>query len=121
MSENNYRIEEESIELSLKIIECYKYLYAEKEYVMSKQMLRSWTSIGANIHEAQQWSSKRDFLYKMNLSLKEAYETKYWLDVLERSWYLSKFNEKYSLEKKITEILKVLSSIVKSTKESLNP
>jgi len=115
-----YDVTKESIELSLMVISVYKYLVdTKKEYIMSKQLLRSGTSIGANIHEAQQWSSKKDFLYKMNISLKEAYESQYWITLLTRSWYLDGYESQQELQEKVIEISKVLSKIVKSTKESL--
>lgn len=78
-------IEKKSFEFSLMIIELYKDLNNEKEFVISKQLLRCGTSIGANIQEASAAFSKKDFLYKMSISSKEARETKYWLQLLERS------------------------------------
>ena len=75
-------IETKSFEFSLNIIALYKKLVEENEYVISKQILRSGTSIGANIQEASAAFSKKDFLYKMSISSKEARETKYWLQLL---------------------------------------
>lgn len=78
-----------SIELSIQIINCYKWLCEnKKEFVMSKQLLRSGTSIGANIHEAQFAASRADFIAKMQIALKEASETEYWLIVLSKTEYL---------------------------------
>ena len=80
----------QSLEFSVAIVEYYKMLVNDmKEYVISKQLLRSGTSIGANIHEAKYAVSKADFINKMHLSLKEASETEYWLIVLERTGYLA--------------------------------
>jgi four helix bundle protein len=74
---------------ALRIIKLYKYLYNEKkEYVMSKQILRSGTSIGANIHEAQYAQGKKDFISKLEIALKEASETGYWLELLLKTNYI---------------------------------
>ncbi|MBQ7312205.1 MAG: four helix bundle protein [Clostridia bacterium] len=79
-----------SIDFSIEIIRYYKWLIAEhKEYVMSKQILRSGTSIGANIHEAYYAVSKPDFISKMQIALKEASETEYWLTILKKTGYSS--------------------------------
>ncbi|MBO5859393.1 MAG: four helix bundle protein [Clostridia bacterium] len=80
---------EQSIEFSIKIVNYYKWLTTQKnEVVMSKQILRSGTSIGANIHEANFAVSKADFVNKMQIALKEASETEYWLIVLEKTGFL---------------------------------
>lgn len=77
-----------SIELSVHAVSYYKWLaYEKNEYIMSKQFLRSATSIGANIHEAYCAASKADFINKMQIALKEASETEYWLIVLQRTNY----------------------------------
>ena len=106
-----------SEDFALEIIKLYRYLtsYAEsKEYVLSKQVLRSGTSIGANIKEALRGQSRPDFRAKMNIALKEASETEYWLNLLYKSGYLEE--ETYqSIIKENIEILKILTSIVKST------
>lgn len=87
----NNPLAEQSIAFSIDIIQYYKWLCSEKkEFVLSKQMLRSGTSIGANIHEANYAISKADFIAKMQISLKEASETEYWLIVLEKTQYLPK-------------------------------
>ena len=108
-------IVEKSFEFSVRIVNLYKYLRYEKdEYVMSKQLLRCGTSIGANVSEAQRAQSIADFNAKMNISLKEANETYYWIKLLYRTNYLS--NEAYiSIEKDIDEILSILVSICKQT------
>lgn len=83
----------QSLEFSVSIVNYYKWLsYEMKEYVISKQILRSGTSIGANIHEAKYAVSKADFINKMHISLKEASETEYWLIVLESTGYLLEEN-----------------------------
>lgn len=116
-----YAIQETSIEFALLIIDVYKYLVnTHKEFVLSKQLLRSWTSIWANIQEANQWSSKRDFLHKMTLSLKEAYETEYRITLLDKSNYLDWYDKKDKLIMQSQDMAKVLISIVKTTKANLN-
>ena len=85
------------------------------EYVLSKQLLRSGTSIGANISEAQQGQSRADFVSKMSIALKEAAETKYWLRLLEATDYLTQ-KEFISLYDDCVEIEKMLTRIVKSSK-----
>ena len=117
---DNNIVAEKSYAFALRIIKLYKYLVAEqKEYVLSKQILRSGTAIGALIKEAEHAQSKADFLNKMNIALKEANETEYWLMLLNDSNYIDEksFN---SIHPNIVEILKMLISIVKSTKIKLN-
>lgn len=108
-------IYEKSFEFSIKVIKTYKVLNSKGEYVISKQLLRSGTSIGANINEAIHAQSRKDFLSKMNISLKEAMETEYWIKLLIATDYL---NNKEILNECIG-IKKILHSIVKTTKESL--
>ena len=110
---------DKSYAFALRIIKLYRYLVAEKkEYVLSKQLLRSGTAIGALIKEGEHAQSKADFLNKMNVSLKEANETEYWIELLRDSEYLST-SESFSLLSDIAEIIRILISIVKSTKASL--
>ena len=94
------------------IIRLYKYLCDEKkEFVLSKQLLRSGTSIGANIKEAIRGQSKDDFAHKMNISLKEASETEYWLELLFKTGYITaqQFNS--------TELIRILTAIIKSNRK----
>lgn len=117
------KINDVSYDFSLLIIKFYKHLVCnEKEYILSKQILRSGTSIGANINESKEAQSKRDFLSKMNISLKEARETEYWLHLLKDSNYLDSYDKKYQevLFKEINTIIRILSKIVKTTKNNLN-
>ena len=84
-------IVDKSYKFALRIIKMYKFLIEEKkEYVLSKQVLRSGTSVGANINEAQSAESKPDFIHKMGISLKELRETDYWLNLLHDSDYIDK-------------------------------
>ena len=103
---------------ALEIIELYKYLCEEKhEYILSKQILRSGTSIGANAREGSRAQSKADFLSKMSVSLKEADETAYWLELLHESCYIDK--ERFTgLHKDCDELIRILTSITKTTKSN---
>lgn len=109
-----------SYAFALRIIRLYQFLVSEKkEYVLSKQLLRSGTAIGALIKEGEHAQSKADFLNKMNIALKEANESEYWLELLRDSGYLNETDSK-SIINDCNEILKLLISIVKTTKESLH-
>jgi four helix bundle protein len=110
-------IQKKSYDFALEIVRLYKDLTTfQKEYVLSKQLLRSGTSIGANVNEALSAQSKRDFIHKLSIALKEAREISYWLNLLKDSDFitLSVFN---TLNKYCTEIIKILSSIILTTKE----
>ena len=110
-------IADKSFQFAIKIVSLYKHLCANKnEYVMSKQLLRCGTSIGANVAESQNAQSKADFLSKLNIALKEATEAKYWLRLLYATQYLDE--EQYRLYyADSVEIEKLLVSIVKSLKQ----
>ncbi len=109
-----------SVEFAVRIAKLYRYLTEQKhEYVMSKQLLRAGTSIGANAFEAVDGQSKADFISKMNIALKEANETMYWLTVHHRADILSD-SEFESINKDAVEIKKILTSIVKNSKETNN-
>lgn len=113
-------IEVKSYDFAIRIVNLHKYLNRQKEiHSLSNQMLRSGTAIGALIQEAVHAQSKADFLNKMNVSLKEANETMYWIRLLHSNNYL-KDNEFASIHKDCEEIVKLLASIVKTTKASLN-
>ena len=110
-------IVDKSKEFALRTIKLYKYLCDEKkEYILSKQLLRSGTSIGANIKEAIRGQSKADFIFKLNISLKEASETEYWIELLYESEFITKpqFDSIYT---DCIEIIKILTSIINSSKE----
>lgn len=109
-----------AVDFAIKIIGLYKILVEEKrEYVMSKQLLRSGTSIGALIREAEHAESKADFLHKMNIALKEANETCYWLFLLYKGDYITEsIFSQYNNDS--LEMVKLLASIVKTTKANLN-
>jgi len=105
-----------SFNFSIRIVRLYKYLCDEKkEFVLSKQLLRSGTSIGANIREALQGQSKKDFLYKMNIALKEANESLYWIELLIATDIVDK-NQGESIWKDCNELISLLVTIVKTSK-----
>jgi len=111
-------VHDKSYAFALRIVKLYKYLATEKkEYVLSKQVLRSGTAIGALIKESEHAQSKADFINKMSIALKEANETEYWLRLLKDSSYLSQESFE-SIHADTTELLKLLISIVKSSKEN---
>ena len=112
-------VENKSFNFAIRVVNLYKYLTNEKkEFVLSKQILRSGTSIGANINEAQQAQSKKDFLMKMNISLKECTETKYWIKLLSATDYIN-IEQAKSIIQDCTELEKMLTSIVKTTNYTL--
>ncbi len=111
-------VKEKSFAFALEIIELYKHLKAEKEFVISRQILRSATSIGANIEEAGAAMSKRDFIAKMAISSKEARETNYWLRLIVES-KITKYNELNELLKSSEELIRLLTSIIKTAQASL--
>lgn len=121
MSEN--KIQNESIignksyAFALEVVKTYKLLTQEKkEFILSKQLLRAGTSIGANVNEAISAQSKRDFVHKLSIALKEARETLYWLKLSYDSEYLP--NEIFiNLKEKCNEINRILSSIIITTKQ----
>ncbi|TVZ56227.1 four helix bundle protein [Lutibacter sp. Hel_I_33_5] len=110
---------EKSIEVALSIIEYCELLQVEKKYVISRQLLKSGTSIGANVHEAQNAESKADFIHKIKIAAKELEETKYWLTLCEKSKYYPNHS---GLNTKVNElgliIYKILSTSIKSRKQN---
>jgi len=112
-------LREKSYQFSLRIIKLYKYICAEKkEYVLSKQILRSGTSIGANVEEANHGQSKSDFIHKLSIAQKEAFETDYWLRLLRDSEYLT-VPQADSLLNDCRELQKLLTASIKTAKESI--
>lgn len=113
---NENVIVDKSKEFALRIVRMYQYLCSEKkEYVLSKQVLRSGTSIGANVREGVRGQSKADFYAKMNIALKEADETEYWLELLHDSGYLEDTVFE-SIWNDCEELIKILVSITKTQK-----
>jgi len=106
-----------SFQFSLDIIKLYKELLQQKEFVLSRQLLRCGTSIGANVEEAMAAQSKKDFITKMSIASKEARETRYWLKLLSKS-QLAVINYQAHLDS-IEHIINILTKIVKTSQESL--
>ena len=116
--ETQFVIYDKSFKFSKRIIKLYKYLTNEKkEFVISKQILRSGTSIGANIVEAKYAQSDKDFLHKLSISLKESAETKYWLELLKEDYLSDK--EANTLLNDNEEIIRILVSTTKKLKNKL--
>lgn len=114
MSKNNISVEK-SFAFAVRIVNLYKHLTSEhKEYVLSKQLLRSGTSIGVNVAEAQKGQSKADFIAKMSIALKEANETHYWLKLLYKTDYLNK-SQYDSINTDINELISILTAICKTS------
>ncbi len=115
MKKEENLIREKSYKFALEIIKLYKLLNVDnKGFVLAKQLLRSGTSIGANIEEAQAAQSKKDFLSKLSTANKEARETLYWLNLLNDSGYLEDFNNKDLLFAEIDSIINILTKIIKT-------
>jgi four helix bundle protein len=118
MAENIIKIK--SFNFALRIVKLHQFLSSEKkEFILSKQLLRSGTSIGAMVRESEQAESKADFIHKLAIAQKEANETDYWLELLFQSEYLNK-TQHQSLKSDIVEINKILASIIISTKQKVN-
>ena len=109
-------VKDKSFNFAVRAIKLWKYLMdIKKEFILSKQLIRSGTSIWANIREAQNAQSNADFIHKLSISQKEADETLYWLELLYETEYIS-VNEFQSIEKDILEIIKLLCTIIKISK-----
>ncbi|MEX1228693.1 MAG: four helix bundle protein [Planctomycetaceae bacterium] len=112
-------VRDKSFAFAVRIVKLYKHLNTDKrEYVISKQLLRCGTAIGALVREAEQAESKPDFIHKMGIALKEANETEYWLQLLKATDYLNA-KSFASIHKDAVELLKLLTSIIKFTKLSM--
>ena len=104
---------EKTMELAVRIVRMCQYLESERhEFVMSKQVLRSGTSIGANVREAIYGQSRRDFVAKLSIALKETVETEYWLELLSRTEYLSE-KQYGDIREDVSTVAKILTSTVK--------
>ena len=110
-------MKEKSFLLATRIIKLYKYLVEEKrEYVIAKQVLRSGTSVGANVREAQNAQSVKDFIHKLAIAQKECDETLYWLELLENAEFLST-EEFESIHKQCNEVMKIITSALMTSKK----
>ncbi len=114
IKENAIKIK--SFAFAVRIVKAYKFLIVEKrEFVLSKQLLRSGTSVGAMVREAEHAESKADFIHKLSIALKEINETLYWQELLYTTDYISQ-NEFESMHNDATELIKLLLSIIKKSK-----
>jgi four helix bundle protein len=109
-------IKDKSFSFALRIVKLYKFFVENREFVLSKQLLRSGTAIGALVREAEHAESKADFIHKMAIAQKEANETDYWIELLYYSEYLKEEQYK-SINKDIKELNKILASIIITSKE----
>jgi len=118
MSEKTNPLKDKSFAFAIRCINLYKYLVdSKREFVLSKQLLRSGTSVGANIREAQNAQSKPDFIHKLSISQKECDETLYWLELLKATDFISE-SEFQSIYSEATELLKMLRSAIITSKKS---
>jgi len=110
-------IKRKSYAFALRMIKAYKFLTSEqKEFIISKQMLRSGTAIGALVWEAEYAQSTPDFIHKLSIALKEANETEYWMTLLKDSEYISEASF-HSIHKDCVELIKLLASIINTSKK----
>lgn len=112
-------VKTKSFDFAIRIVKLYQYLCTDKkEFILSKQLLRSGTSIGAMIREAEHTESKNDFIHKFSIAQKEANEALYWLELLKATDYLNE-KEFENINNNATSILKLITSILKTTKQQL--
>lgn len=116
MKENIIR--NKSFKFALKVVGLHVYLSGKKEFVLSKQLLRSGTAVGAMVREAEQAESKPDFIHKLSIAQKEANETDYWLDVLFHSNYIDD-TQYQELHRDLSEIKKIIASIIVTMKQKI--
>ena len=118
MKESIIRVK--SFQFAIRVVNMFKFLIDEKkEYIMSKQLLRCGTSIGANCREGDYAQSKADFIHKLSISQKECNETMYWLELLNATNYIDNLEYK-SINTDAVEIMKLLTAIIVTSKKSLN-
>ena len=111
-------IREKSYAFAVRVVHASRFIASKKqEFVLSKQLLRSGTSIGANVREASQAQSRKDFISKMSIALKEAHETEYWIELMtDTSLFTAK--QSSSLREDLHELIRLLTSIIKTTRNS---
>ncbi len=113
-------VKNKSFDFAIRIVRLYQFLCNEqKEFVLSKQLLRSGTSVGAIVREAEHGETKKDFIHKMAIAQKEINETLYWLELLHQTDYLTQ-EQFESIHKDATEIIKLTTSILKTSKTNIN-
>ena len=112
-------VKEKTFTFAIRVVKLYKYLCSDKkEYILSKQLLRSGTSVGAMVREAEHAETRKDFLHKMAVAQKEINETIYWLDLLKETDYLTA-QQHESIKMDAIEIIKLITAILKSTKKNI--
>jgi four helix bundle protein len=120
MIEKQNILSQKSMDFAERCVNLYKYLSQEKnEYIMSKQVYRSGTSVGANIRESRNAQSAPDFINKLNVALKEADETQFWLELLYRTQFINE-SEYTSINNDIDEIISILTASIKTNKKKIN-
>lgn len=120
MSERKSIIKDKSFAFAIRIVKLFQYMVAEKkEYVLSKQLLRSGTAIGALVREAQNAESSKDFIHKLGIAQKECDEAMYWLDLLKATDYLTN-KEFESVNNEAIELLKMIRSAIITSKKKLS-
>ena len=113
-------LKDKSFNFAIRIVKLYKYLNEEKkELILSKQMLRSGTSIGAMVSESEHSESKSDFIHKLSIAQKEANETLYWLKLLYMTDYISQ-NVYESINEDASELMRIITASIKTAKQSIN-
>ena len=118
MSNSPNVLKDKSYAFALRSVNLHKHLcVAKREYVLSKQLLRSGTSIGANVAEANQAQSRADFISKLSIALKEAVETEYWISLLRDSQYLTE-RQAESMQADCVELIKLLTAVLKSSRKN---
>jgi four helix bundle protein len=110
-------VKSKSFDFAIRIVNLYKFLKEKKEFVLSKQLLRSGTSVGAMMREAEHAESKADFIHKIAIAQKECNETLYWLELLYKTEYLSK-KQFSSINYDAIELMKLITSIIKKAKKN---
>ncbi|MBR6292276.1 MAG: four helix bundle protein [Bacteroidales bacterium] len=120
MKDSKSLLNEKSMDFAVRCVNLYKYLAQEKnEYVMSKQVYRSGTSVGANIRESRNAQSTADFINKLNIALKEADETQFWIELLFRTQFINE-TEYTSINDDINEIISILTASIKTNKKKIS-
>jgi len=113
-------VKDKSFQFAIRVVNLYRYLCeSKKEFIISKQLMRSGTAVGALVREAEHAESKQDFKHKMAIAQKEINESIYWLDLLKATEYLS-IEEFLSINDDAIEIIKLITTIIKSTKSNIN-
>ena len=114
----NELLQDKGLQFAVRCVNLMKILNERHEFIISKQMMRSGTSIGANISESQSAQSDMDYISKLSISLKEANETKYWFDLLYKTDYIQE-NEYNSMCRDVKELIAMLTTLIKSKKNKL--